>query len=136
MLQSSKCILVHFNMVALDGAIVPGRQAHSCMVLDQLPSPVILSMPFLADMNATINWYAKYAIFGDLVVLGTLSLCETQVELCSLRSLMKTTHKSWSAACFTLLQPSGSLLAMRASKVLDGELEGPQIPLAPGASDL
>ena len=65
MLQSSKHILVHFNMVALDGMIVPGRQAHSCVALDHLPSPVILGIPFLADTNLTIDWYAKFAIFGN-----------------------------------------------------------------------
>ena len=48
---------------------------------------------------------------------------------------MKTVCKSWSAAWFTLLLPSSSLLAMGASDMLDGELEGPQTPLAPGASD-
>ena len=56
MLQSNKRVLVCFNMVASDGAIVPGRQAHLCVVLDQLPSPVVLGMPFLADTNPTINW--------------------------------------------------------------------------------
>ena len=56
MLQSTKHILVNFNMVALDGVIVPGRQAHSGVVLDQLPSPVVLGMPFLADANPTIDW--------------------------------------------------------------------------------
>ena len=56
MLQSNKRVLVHFNMVALDGAIVPCRQAHSCVLLDQLPSPVVLGMPFLADTNPTIDW--------------------------------------------------------------------------------
>ena len=56
MLQSTKRILVRFNMVAWDGAIVPGRQAHSCVVLDRLPSPVVLGMPFLADTNPTIDW--------------------------------------------------------------------------------
>ena len=56
MLQSSKCILVHFTMVASDGAIVPGRQAHSCVVLDQLLSPVVLGVPSLADTNPTIDW--------------------------------------------------------------------------------
>ena len=64
-LQSSKCVLVHFNMVASDGAIVPGRQAHTCVVLDQFPSPVVLGMPFLADTNPIIDWYAKSVIFGD-----------------------------------------------------------------------
>ena len=56
MLWSNKCVLVRFNIVALDGAIVPGRQAHSCMVLDLLPSTVVLGMPFLADRNPTIDW--------------------------------------------------------------------------------
>ena len=56
---------MRFNIVALDVAIVPGRQAHSCLVLDRLPSPVILGMPFLADTNPTIVWYAKSAMFGD-----------------------------------------------------------------------
>ena len=65
MFQSSKLVLVHFNMVALEGTIVPGRQAHSCVVLNQLPSPVILGMLFLADTNPNIDWYAKSAIFGD-----------------------------------------------------------------------
>ena len=60
-------------------------------------------------------------MFGDWVVLGTLWLCETQVELCSLHSLLKTIYKSQSAAWFTLLQTSGSLLAMGASDMLDGE---------------
>ena len=55
-LRSTKHILVHFNMVALDGAIVPGRQAHSCVVLDRLPSPVVLGMSFLADTNPSIDW--------------------------------------------------------------------------------
>ena len=54
-----------FNMMALDGAIVPGKQAHSCVVLDCLPFLVILGMPFLADTNPTIDWYAKSVIFGD-----------------------------------------------------------------------
>ena len=53
------------NMVASDRAIVPGRQAHTCVVLDRLPSRVILGMPFLGDTNPTIVWYAKSAIFGD-----------------------------------------------------------------------
>ena len=52
-------------MVASDRAIVPGRQVHTCVVLDQLPFPVILRMPFLADTNPTIDWYAKSAIFGN-----------------------------------------------------------------------
>ena len=52
-------------MVALDRVIVPGRQAYTCVVLDQLPSPVILGMPFLADINPTIDWYAISAMFGD-----------------------------------------------------------------------
>ena len=56
---------MHFNIVALDGAIVPGRQAHKCMVLDRLPYLVILGMPFLADTNPTIDWYVKSAMFGD-----------------------------------------------------------------------
>ena len=56
MLWSTKRVLVHFNMVALDRAIVPGRQAHSYVVLDRLPSPVVLGMPFLADTNPTIDW--------------------------------------------------------------------------------
>ena len=34
-----------------------------------------------------------------------------------------------------LLQTSGCLLAMEASDILDGKLEGPQTPLASGASD-
>ena len=65
MLQSSKHILVRFNIVVLDGGIVPGRQTHSCVVLDCLPSPVSLGMPFLADMNPTIGWFAKSMMFGD-----------------------------------------------------------------------
>ena len=129
-LQSSKHIQVHFNLVASGRAIVSGRQVHTCVVLDQLPSPMILGMPFLADTNPTIDWYAKSVIFGEQMVLGTLSLCEIQVELCFLRSLMKNVCKSQSAAWFTLLQPSGSLLAMGASDVLDGEQEGPRTPLA------
>ena len=48
---------------------------------------------------------------------------------------MKIVHKSWSAEWYTLLQQSVSLLAMGASDMLDGELEGLQTPLAPGASD-
>ena len=60
-------------------------------------------------------------MFSYKVVLGTLLLCETQIELCSLRFLMKTICKLQSAAWFTLLQPSGSLLAMGASDVLNGE---------------
>ena len=56
MLQSNKRVLLHFNMVDLDGEIVPGRQTHSCMVLDQLPSPIVLGMPFLANTNPTIDW--------------------------------------------------------------------------------
>ena len=55
MLRSNKHILVHFNMVALDRAILPGRQAHSCVVLDGLPSPIVLGMPFLANTNPTID---------------------------------------------------------------------------------
>ena len=55
-LQSCKRIIVCFNMVALDGAIVPGRQAQLCVVFDQLPSPVVLGMPFLADTNPTFDW--------------------------------------------------------------------------------
>ena len=43
-------------MVASDGAIVPGRQAHSYVVLDQVLSPVVLGMLFLADTNPTIDW--------------------------------------------------------------------------------
>ena len=35
---------------------MPGRQAHSCVVLDQLPSLVVLGMLFLADTNSTIDW--------------------------------------------------------------------------------
>ena len=65
MLQSSKHILVCFDMVTSNRAIVPGRQAHSRVVLDHLPSPVIIGMPFLADINPTIDWYAKSAMFGD-----------------------------------------------------------------------
>ena len=65
MLQSSKHVLVHFNMVASDGAIVPARQAHTCVVLSQLPSPLILSMPFLTNANATIDCYAKSVMFGN-----------------------------------------------------------------------
>ena len=65
MLQSSKHILVCFNVMALDRVIIPGRQAHTYMVLDQFPSLVILGMPFLADMNPTIVWYTKSAMFGD-----------------------------------------------------------------------
>ena len=42
-------------MVAIVGAIVPGRQAYTHVVLDRLPSPVVLGMPFLADTNPTIN---------------------------------------------------------------------------------
>ena len=42
-------------MVALDGAIVPGRQAHTYVVLDKLPSPVILGMLFLAIINPSID---------------------------------------------------------------------------------
>ena len=42
-------ILVHFNMVALDGAIMPTKQAYSCVVLDWLPSPVVLGMLFLVS---------------------------------------------------------------------------------------
>ena len=90
-------------MVALDGAIMPGRQAYTCMVLDRLPSLVILGMPIFADKNPAINWYAKSVMFGDQVVLGTSSLCETQAELYSLRFLMKTVCKSQSAAWFALL---------------------------------
>ena len=41
------------------------RQEYSCVVLDQLPSLVILSMLFLVDTNPTIDWYAKFAMFGD-----------------------------------------------------------------------
>ena len=44
---------------------MPGRQAHLCVVLDYLPSPMILGMPFLTDTNPTINWYAKSVMFGD-----------------------------------------------------------------------
>ena len=51
--------------MAADRAIVLGRQAHTCMVLDQLPSPVILGMPFLAETNLTINFYANSIMFGD-----------------------------------------------------------------------
>ena len=65
MLQSSKHVLVCFNIVASDGAILPGRQAHTCVVLDQLPSPVILGMPFLDDMKPTMDWYAKSMMFGS-----------------------------------------------------------------------
>ena len=43
-------------MVATDGAIVPGRQAYTCVVLDQLPCPVFLGMPFLVNTNPTIDW--------------------------------------------------------------------------------
>ena len=56
MLQSSKHLLVGFSMVALDDVIVLGRQAHSYVILDQLPSSVVLGMPFLADTNPTIDW--------------------------------------------------------------------------------
>ena len=52
-------------MVASDEVIVPGRQAYTCVVLDRLPSPVILGMPFLADTNPTIDGYTKSAMFGD-----------------------------------------------------------------------
>ena len=48
--------MVRFYMMALDRALVPGRQAHSCMVLDQLPPLVVLGMPFLANTNPTIDW--------------------------------------------------------------------------------
>ena len=54
-----------FNMVASDRGIIPGRQVHICVILDQLPSAVILGMPFLADTNPTIDLYAKSAIFSD-----------------------------------------------------------------------
>ena len=56
---------MRFNVVASDRAVLAGRQAHTCVALDQLPSPMILGMPFLADMNPTIDWYAKSAMFGD-----------------------------------------------------------------------
>ena len=52
-------------MVASDRAIVLCRQAHICVVLDQLPSPIVLGMPFLADTNPTINWYAKSEMLSD-----------------------------------------------------------------------
>ena len=52
-------------MVASDGVIVPGRQVYTYVVLDQLPSPVILGIPFLADTNPAIDWYAKSAMFGN-----------------------------------------------------------------------
>ena len=56
---------MRFNIVASDRAIVPGRQAYSCVVLDQSPSPMVLGMPFLADTNPTIDWEAKSVMFGD-----------------------------------------------------------------------
>ena len=65
MLQSSKCVLVHFNKVALDRTIVLGRQVYSYVVLDQLPSPVILGMLFLANTSSNIDWYTKSVMFGD-----------------------------------------------------------------------
>ena len=52
-------------MLASDGAIMPGKQAHTCVVLDWFPFPVTLGMPFLADTDSTIDWYAKSVIFGD-----------------------------------------------------------------------
>ena len=45
-----------FNMVASDGALVPGRQVYLCVVLNQLPPIVVLGMPFLADTNPSIDW--------------------------------------------------------------------------------
>ena len=43
-------------MMALDGVIMLGRQAHSYVVLDQLPSLVVPGMPFLANTNPIIDW--------------------------------------------------------------------------------
>ena len=87
-------------------------------------------------MGAVLWSAVLHAVLHSTQPLQPLQLlCETQVALCSLQSLMKTICNSWSAAGFILLQPSSSLLAMEASYILGGELEGPQVPVAPGASN-
>ena len=102
-------------------------------MLDALPSQVELGMPFLWHCNPTIDWVARTVTFGVSRVLALPPREAVQVELCSVRSLLKTVHKARSIAWFCLLQPGVACLSMEASEQSQVGQEGVRTPSAPGA---
>ena len=102
-------------------------------VLDALPSEVVLGMPFLQRCNPTIDWVARTVSFGLSRVLALPPREAARVELCSVRSLLKTVRKARSTAWFCLLQPGVACLSMGASEQSQVGQEGERTPSAPGA---
>ena len=73
-------------------------------------------MPFLQCFNPLIDWVARTVSFAHFYVLALPQYEAALIEVCLLRSLLKTIHKACATAWFCLVQPRASCLAMGVSK--------------------
>jgi len=100
------------ELVDDSGVLVPGMPALDFYVLGSLPAELVLGMPFLERCNPSIDWVGRTVTIGGSRVLALPQHEAARVELCSLRSVLKTVRKAGSTAWYWLLQPRAACLSM------------------------
>ena len=95
---------------------MPGMLEPEILHSRHTPCLNCIGMPFLQCCNPLIDWVARTVSFGHFCVLALPQHEAAPIEVCSLRSLLKTIHKALATAWFCLLQPRAFCLAMGVSK--------------------
>ena len=77
-----------------EGHLLPDcSKTVTCYVLDVLPGPVVLGMPWLRDVNPAIDWSTATVNIGNAVVTCVPSHSTARVELCSAQALVHMVRK-------------------------------------------